>query len=95
MIAAEELLDDLAVSQLNFEGIVPAAQVFTETVGETRPQLVAAIQSFLRFISLQELFVPTNEMLALITELNELSENYFSRLKTLNIVTEKIMQARA
>ncbi len=95
LIAAEELLDDLAVSQLNFEGIVPAAQVFTETVGETRPQLVAAIQSFLRFISLQELFVPTNEMLALITELNELSENYFSRLKTLNIVTEKIMQARA
>ncbi len=95
LIAAEELLDDLAVSQLNFEGIVPAAPVFTATVSETRPQLVVAIQSFLRFISLQEIFVPTNEMSTLITELNVLSENYYSTLKTMNIVTEKIKQATA
>ena len=86
LIGADELLNELAAAQTDFEDaakqVVESASVTHEpTVSETRPELVIAIKALFQIVSLQEISAPSADVAALISSLNELITTSLSTVK--------------
>jgi len=85
-ISAGELLDELDEAQLDFEATAKqfvdiAAASNEPTVMETRPELIVAIRAMLQFIGLQQIAAPSDDLTALINELNELIVSSLSTVR--------------
>jgi hypothetical protein len=77
LINSGELLDELQEAEVDFEATAKqfvdvAAATNEPTVVETRPELIVALRSMFQFIGLQQIAAPSNDLTALINELNEL-----------------------
>lgn len=86
LIGGDELLDELTISQLEFEAavqkVIESASVINEpTVAEARPELVAALKALFQIISLQEIAAPSADLTTLIVSLNELITTSLSTVK--------------
>ena len=86
LIGGDELLDELTVSQSEFESavqkVIESASAINEpTVAEARPETVAALKALFQIISLQEIAAPSADLTALIASLNELVTTSLSTVK--------------
>ena len=86
LMGGNELLDELTISQLEFEAaakqvIESASETNEPTVAETRPELTAALKALFQAISLQEIASPSTELTLLIASLNELVTTSLSTVK--------------
>ena len=86
LIGGDELLDELTVSQSEFESavqkVIESASTINEpTVAEARPEIVAALKALFQIISLQEIAAPSADLTALIASLNELVTTSLSTVK--------------
>jgi len=86
LMGGNELLDELTISQLEFEAaakkvIESASETNEPTVAETRPELTAALKALFQAISLQEIAAPSAELTLLIASLNELVTTSLSTVK--------------
>ncbi|MEI6754061.1 MAG: DUF6261 family protein [Paludibacter sp.] len=86
LIGGTELMEELEQAQHDYETastqVVESASENNEpTVGESRPELIAALKALFQIISLQEIAAPSADVIALIAALNELIINSLSTVK--------------
>jgi hypothetical protein len=86
LIAGGELLDEVNDALVDFEATAKqfvdvAAATNEPTVMETRPELIVALRAMLQFIGLQQIAAPSDDLTALINELNELIVSSLSTVR--------------
>lgn len=86
LIGGDELLDELTISQIEFESaaqkvLESASAINGPTVAEARPELVAALKALFQIISLQEIAAPSAELTILVDSVNELITKSLSTVK--------------
>lgn len=86
LTGGNELLDELALAQLDYETsankvIESASHQNEPTVAETRPELTAALKSLYQMVSLQEIAAPSPDVTELISSLNELITTSLATVK--------------
>jgi Family of unknown function (DUF6261) len=86
LIGTAETLDELEAAELDFEATAKqfvdvAAATNEPTVMETRPELIVSLRAMLQFIGLQQIAAPSDDLTALINELNALIVSSLSSLK--------------
>ena len=86
LIMGGELLDEVNDALVDFEATAKqfvdvAAATNEPTVMETRPELIVALRAMLQFIGLQQIAAPSDDLTALINELNALITSSLSTVR--------------
>ncbi len=86
LIDTGETLNELEAAEVDFEATAKqfvdvAAATNEPTVMETRPELIVATRAMLQFIGLQQIAAPSDDLTALINELNALIVSSLSTVR--------------